>query len=238
MIRPIMAKVHELKTLNYHPEETIKLLVDAGNKLELVEAAVEIVYSGSINDRRPPKDYDDVRPLINATLCNVNPAEIVRVLTAKTYCGCIMPIEHAQQLDLERVIAACQEFGSDAILRDVHETLQPYVEEMIIHVNMLSKNHANVDTTTYEKDILSKYFDFFGIWPPETQRGLISKVTQTRSAGVVITAEEMDDGSEWFFCPKDQDEINVDNHCRNGCPFFEEHKKKLGKAIKKCYFKR
>ena len=236
MIRPIMAKVQELKNLNYHPEHAIKLLTDAGNKLDIVEAAVKMVYDGILNDHRPPTSYEDIKPLIEATLCSEHPKDIMKVLTAKTYCGQIISISDAQELQLEQVIAAAQNYRSAAILEDLHEALQPYVEDMIIHANMLSKKNIKVEASSLaEREALDKYFDWFGIWPPETQKAVV-KTSENKPKGKIITAQVLEDGSEWYFCPKDQYEINVENSCKEAqCPFFEEKKTASG-HVKKCYF--
>jgi hypothetical protein len=236
MIRPIVAKVKDLKAQDYDPEMVVNVLYNEGcHALPLIEAAINAVYVDALADHRPPRKYEDVKHIIEASLLTEHPKQIVTTLTARTNYGSIMPVAVADQLNLEQYIAYVQQRRDEPLIAELHKTLKPYVENTIINLQAEAEN-GKVVTASSEKEsqTIDRWFEWFGLWPPTTQKAFAKN---SYSGGSIMHTENYEDG-EYTFCPMHKTEINVERVCRaSSCAFYAEAKTaSTGEPVKICKF--
>jgi hypothetical protein len=240
MISAVVARARDLQAEGYDIEQIYTNLSTQGSNHDIIIAALKVITNEHLSDLRPPNRYADIEHIVESTIYSKDPKEIVKVLTAKTSFGQIMPQQHALDLKLEKHIAFCQNSESPAIMEELHKTLKPYLHNMIIHMNMLSQNKKIVKASTdFEQKVADKYLEWFGLWAPETQKAY-KKTANTNDydySEISIVTDE--NGREQTYCPMYKAEINVDNVCASSCPFFKQIKvASINEESKRCYFKK
>ena len=230
MIRPVVARAKDLKANGYSLEQIASSLIQEGNNIDLVEAAIATAFDNRLSKELPPRNYNDIKHIVQATLLTQNPKDIIQILTAYTQYGQIMPVNDAEYFQLEELLAYAAHNRSAAVMGEIHETLSEYFNNVIENVTLAARMEKTASTNKREEYIIDKWFEWFGIWPPQIQQCL------TTTASQPIISEEYEDG-EYTFCPKYKTEINVDNVCKSaGCPFYQEIKTASRQCIKKCKF--
>jgi len=237
MVRSVVAKVKELQ-VDYNAEQITHRLLTEGHNYDVVEAAIKVAFDSNLADERPPESYDDIRHIIQATLYSEPPRKVVKALTCTTSLGQIMPVSTADKLGLEACIAYIQSQRSEAVLEEIHKSLSPFVENMVINLSLAAQEESlfTYASSELERQTWDQWYEWFGIWLPETQKAFTKKAA---TEGNEIIAEVYEDGSEYTYCPKYDTEINVHSVCRaSKCPFYNEIRTASGESHKFCKFKK
>lgn len=242
MISSVVARAKDLQADGNELEQIYELLSAQGVNHDIIVAALRVISDDHLSDLKPPDKFEDVRHILESTLYTQRVKDIISTLTAKTSFGQIMPLAHAQDLDLENNIEYARLTDSKAVMDEIIMALKPYIQNMIVHMNMLSQNKKTVEASTdLEQKIADRYMEWFGLWLPETQKAYRKKVTASYDddeSGSELDVICDESGREQTFCPMYKTEININNVC-GACPFYYEIKiASTGNVSKRCKFRK
>lgn len=239
MINSVIARAKELQAEGYDYEYIYATLQAQRVDKNVIIAALKAISHEHTSEIKPPKQYDDIYHIIESTIYSQPPKEIIKVLTTVTSFGQIIPIEHSNTIDLEYLIHYCQNQENSSIIDELHETLKPYIQNMIEHLELLSRFDNKIQPNTpLEQKIIDRYIEWFGLWSPEMQASYREALRKEEdfSSEIDIVYDYDDRGRT--FCPMYKTEINVSTICEK-CPFFLEiYDEENDEIIKKCKFRK
>lgn len=238
MISSVVARAKELQAEGYDYEYIYDILQAQGTNKYVILGVLKTISHEHTAQVFIPQKYDDIYHIIESTIYSQPSKEIIKVLTNKTKFGQLMPIEDVKTVDLEYLINYCQSKEETSVIDEIHDILKPYINTMIVHLNMLATYNQEIKLKPLEQKTIDKYIEWFGLWSPEMQKAYneVLKKEEGNSSEIHVVYDY--NNREQTFCPMYETEINVDIMCRE-CPFFlEVYDEENNEIVKKCNFRK
>ena len=156
-LEKVASKMNTRLSQGFSVEEAVDLLISEGEHLENVQKVAEYVYqelnkddSVEVKTASSPVKYADVQDKIEELVKSLGGVEFVNVFASK---NSLMDLSSKKRDQLEKLIWYARQRPEDRrVMADVHQLVQPYVEEAIQDSQVLARNAEQKSSFKFKKE--------------------------------------------------------------------------------------